>query len=105
RPGLALSGWPFRKAILDPYYARARTGCGLGRFDYEAAAWADSRRPLFPVPSELRNGIHQLGDAQVFTRARLGEVCRARNTILYTAATAVELVTDPAGESVAHLRV
>ena len=36
-------GWPFGKAELDPWYARAQQVCQLGDFDYRPSRW-DSRQ-------------------------------------------------------------
>lgn len=32
-------GWPFTKAELDPWYARAQQVCRLGPYDYRPARW------------------------------------------------------------------
>src|SRR5688572_9352287 len=34
-----LSGWPFDRAHLEPYYARAHTYCGLERDAYGGEVW------------------------------------------------------------------
>ena len=33
------SGWPFRRAELEPYYKRAHKLCQLGPFNYDIDAW------------------------------------------------------------------
>ncbi len=36
-------GWPFTKAQLDPWYARAQEVCQLGPYDYRPSRWGVSR--------------------------------------------------------------
>jgi len=45
RPWWPLSGWPFDRAQLDPYYERAQALCGLGRFAYRGEDWESPDRP------------------------------------------------------------
>ena len=47
REWLPLSGWPFDKASLAPYYERAQALCGLGPYVYRGVDWASpDRLPL-----------------------------------------------------------
>ena len=47
------SGWPFRRAELEPYYERAHEICQLGPFNYDIDAWNSDDKDCF-VP--LNNG-------------------------------------------------
>ncbi len=62
-----LTGWPFRRGVLDPYYRKAHLTCGLGAFDYRAATWTDHDHPLLDLNgSTLTTGVYQYGQASVF---------------------------------------
>ena len=46
-------GWPFSKAQLDPWYARAQEACQLGPYDYRPSRWGvppDKVPPPFAGP-------------------------------------------------------
>jgi choline dehydrogenase-like flavoprotein len=93
-----LSGWPFDRAQLEPYYARARALCGLAA----AAAGspgADEPGPprLDLAPGPLTTDVYQFGPSRRFTEDHLGDVRRARNALLCLNATAVAL--EPAGDA------
>jgi len=47
--GFPLSGWPFGRGHLLPYYERAQAICQLGPFAYDAEAWHDPARPALPL--------------------------------------------------------
>lgn len=56
RPGRPHSGWPFDRAHLEPYYARAHAGAGIAGHDYDPAAWSDRETsPLLPLDG---SGVH-----------------------------------------------
>lgn len=65
KPHMPLSGWPFGRATLEPYYAAAHRWCEIGRgaygpgtYDVDAAVAAGGRRLLPLSPSPLfRNGL------------------------------------------------
>src|SRR4051812_28966193 len=44
------SGWPFRRAHLDPYYARACRVLELGPYEFDAAWWQRRDPALVPFP-------------------------------------------------------
>lgn len=105
REWLPLSGWPFDKASLDPYYERAQSLCGLGPYIYRGVDWASPDRPLLALPSgPLTTDVYQFGPARLFTEVYLQELRRARNVLLCLHATAVDLETDAAGRSVTQVR-
>ena len=101
RPGLPWSGWPFARESLDPYYARAHERCGLGPFDYRAAAWSRGT-PLLPLEgSGLETAVYLFGSAAPFTD-RAGEL--GTRTRLVHGATVTRLELDAAGERVVAAR-
>jgi choline dehydrogenase-like flavoprotein len=97
-PDDPLSGWPFAREALDPWYRRAQTICGLGAFRYQGEEWADAQRPF---PEALRpsftSGVYQLGPASVFTESYGRRVAGASNVAVYTGATATRLGCEGTG--------
>jgi choline dehydrogenase-like flavoprotein len=105
RPWWPLSGWPFDRAHLDPYYARAQTVCGLGRGAYQGEDWERTDRPRLPLsPGRLTTGVYQFGPAGCFTETHLDEIRRARNVLLCLHATALALEREPGARSITHVR-
>jgi choline dehydrogenase-like flavoprotein len=49
-------GWPFSKAHLDPWYARAQVVCRLGRYDYQPSNWGI---PATKIPAPFGGPIFQ----------------------------------------------
>lgn len=106
RDWLPLSGWPFDKASLDPYYERAQSLCGLGPYLYRGVDWASPERPPLPLSfGSLTTDVYQFGAARLFTDVYLQELRQARNVLLCLHATAVDLETDASGCVVTHVRV
>jgi choline dehydrogenase-like flavoprotein len=106
RPWWPLSGWPFDRAELDPYYERAQTLCGLGRFTYRGEDWESAERPrLGPELGALTTGVYHFGADRVFTELHLDEVRRARHVLLCLNATAVDLERDAGARRVTHVQV
>lgn len=105
RDWLPLSGWPFTRAALDPYYERAHALCRLGPYTYRASDWAGSDQPALSLdPERMTTGVYQLGAARTFTKVCLDDVRQSNNVLLCLNTTVVEIVTDPTGASVTHLR-
>jgi len=105
REWLPLSGWPFEKDALDPFYKRAHAFCRLGPYSYEAPEWAGTDQPVLPIgPERLKTSVYQLGAASAFTQLSLDDVRQSSNVLMCLNTTVVEIVTDASGESVTHLR-
>ena len=99
-----LSGWPFDKASLEPYYARARSLCGLGPYSDGGRDRTSPDRPVLALaPGLLTPDVYQFGPARLFTHAYVQELQKARNVLLCLHATAVRIATDDAGRSVTHV--
>ena len=95
RPGVPWSGWPFDRAHLEPWYARAQTACQLGPFDYQAATWAGpAGRPAL-AGGEVETTVFQHG-ATTFEGC-LEELAAAANLTVILNAQVTELATgeDP----------
>ena len=73
RSYIPYSGWPFSRADLNPFYARAQSVCQLGPFDYGETSWTKDGN----LPLRLRRSV--IDAAQVFqssTRLLFGEIYR-----------------------------
>jgi choline dehydrogenase-like flavoprotein len=106
RDWLPYSGWPFTKAHLDPFYARAHQVCQIGAYDYNVEAWEDRRAVRLPFQSDrVMTSISQYGGRSPFTTQYPHELKQTPNitTILY--ATAIELVTDQTNQIVTRVRI
>ena len=103
REGLPRSGWPFRRADLDPYYARAHEVCGLGPYDYAPGHWAEATgQPLLPFDaSRVPTRIQQIQAAR-FGFAYREELEKAPNVEIVVHADVLELLHD--GRRVQGLR-
>lgn len=106
RPGIPHSGWPFGRQHLDPFYRRAHEVCEIGPFDYNVDNWVSEAQPRLPLPEDkfvtgamLRSPPTRFG--QVYRDA----IDKSSTVKAYLNANVVEIATDPAGSSIAHLRV
>jgi choline dehydrogenase-like flavoprotein len=102
------SGWPFTRAHLDPYYARAQTVLELGPYEYEAAQW--QRRDPTLVPFELDPKVVWTKMWQFSPPTRFGTRYRdaivgAANVHLYTNATVREIEANEGVSAIDGLRV
>jgi choline dehydrogenase-like flavoprotein len=106
RPEIPLSGWPFGRRHLLPYYERAQAICQLGPFAYDATAWRDPARPALPLRGDRAlTTIFQLSPPTRFGAAYREDLARAARVVVYLRASATELETTPGGERVTHVRV
>jgi choline dehydrogenase-like flavoprotein len=97
-------GWPLSHEQLRRFYARAQEIAGLGRFDYEAAAfWSHDVAPV-DLGRELVSRVYQIASRDALLLPLLGRVGRASNVRLLTRATVVLLAAQGAAATatVAH---
>ena len=85
------SGWPFRRAELEPYYERAHRLCQLGPFNYNIDAWnSDDKNCSSPFNTgRLVTKFFQLVPTEPDDLRRFGRVYRddirsSPNTVSYT---------------------
>ena len=106
RDWLPYSGWPFGKAQLDPFYARAHQLCGIGPYSYESKDWEDSRTPRLPLPEhEVCTNLFQFGPRSVFTQEIPCALNRTANVTAYLHANVVGIETDDVGQSSTRVKV
>lgn len=107
RDWVPYSGWPFKRAHLDPLYERAQAVCRLGPFKYRSEDWADpERKPSLPLLNgRVETVIFQLGERDTFITHHRAEITRAENITTYLHATVTEIETDSAGRTATRLRM
>jgi choline dehydrogenase-like flavoprotein len=105
REGVPYSGWPFSRAYLDPYYARAQQLLGAGPYKYELAHWERPDAPALALGRSLQTAIFMFGNGDVLTNDYRDELARSPNTTVYCSSNAVELETDDTGEWVRRVHV
>jgi choline dehydrogenase-like flavoprotein len=101
RPWVPHSGWPFTRAALDPYYARAHRAAGLGAYAYDTP---DRPQPL-PLDGEVRTSVEWFSTGRPFTREALGEFRRSTNLTVLVHASAGSLYESPDGGRIERLRI
>jgi choline dehydrogenase-like flavoprotein len=95
------SGWPFDRASLDPYYARANAFCGLGPCEFDQRPWNVGGHPLLAFPPDsLVNCSYQYGPSDQFTAVRPAEVVAAESVLLVEGATVTDLTLSAGGDRV-----
>ena len=96
-PKLA-SGWPIRKADLDPFYRRAQDACAIGPYLYDGADWADSHRVPLPLPERaLVTRVYQFGGRLPFTSTYPTLFGASPNIRVHHHATVCRLKPGPGG--------
>jgi choline dehydrogenase-like flavoprotein len=101
------SGWPLRRADLDPYYDRVFDLVGLHRpFAYEGDVW----RPFGVTPPAFDPGLLQYCAFQFGKNVLLGEVYRSRleqaaNVSVFLHATALGIRCNAQGSAVEGIDV
>jgi choline dehydrogenase-like flavoprotein len=106
RPWVPHSGWPFGRAELDPYYARAHRLLGIGPFDYSLAEGARAGAPALPLdPERARTSVEWFGTSEPFLGGCLGELRRSANVTLLSHASAGALEERPSGERIERLSI
>ena len=106
RPDREHSGWPFELSDLRNDYERAQRLCGLGPFDYDAAAWtAAGCEPWRKLGPTLVSRVYQFGARDALISPLRAAIEGAANVRLCTHATAVALGRDASGRRIARISV
>jgi choline dehydrogenase-like flavoprotein len=92
------SGWPIRKADLDPFYANAHEVIGLGPYNYDPAYWQKkdpTLRSLLPDNPVVRNKVWQFSSPPVhFGEKFRPAVEQSPNIWLYTYANVTDITAN-----------
>lgn len=106
RDAVPESGWPFDRAHLDPYYERSQSICGLGSYNYAAAAWASDGAPVFPVDEAvLDTTVWQFGRQDRFLNEYPAALRVADDVIVLLHSNVTEIEVDDSGASARGVRV
>jgi len=106
RPWVPLSGWPFGKAELDPYYREAQKICQLGAYDYTPEPWLNPGQEVLPFdPAKVVSRVWQFSPPTQFGEVYRGELESADNILLLLHASVVDIAANEAGAEVQGLQV
>jgi choline dehydrogenase-like flavoprotein len=100
------SGWPFTRAELDPYYARAQAVCEIGPPSYELEDWEEADATRLPLdPRWVETQIFQISPPTRFAQVYRQAIFSAPNitTLLY--ANVLEIETTDTTRVVTGVRV
>ncbi len=95
RPWIPHSGWPFGRALLDPYYERAYDFMRIGKSDFDFAALTKAEK-LDPLPfdeSRLRTRFGRVNRIR-FGKEFVGDLADAPNITVYLNANVASINRD-----------
>jgi len=104
------SGWPIKRADLDPYYARAHKLLGLGAYNYEVADFLKSRSgvaELLPPNDSVFSKLWRFVPPSLLNfgqRFKLA-VLKSKNISLYTYANATNILVNETADQVTGVSV
>ena len=107
RDWIPYSGWPFKKADLDPFYERAQSICRIGPYSYDVKDWeTPGETPRLPIAAgRVKTAIFQFGSRDTFTGLYRDEITRADNITTLIHANVLEAETNATGQNVSRLRI
>jgi choline dehydrogenase-like flavoprotein len=91
------SGWPIRKADLDPFYARAQKILDLGPYEYDVAYWQKqdpALRSLLPDNPAIWNKVWQFSPPTRLGQKYGSDVRQSKNIHLYTYSHLVDITAN-----------
>ncbi len=100
------SGWPFRKAHLDPFYERAQSVCKVGPYRYDLEDWEEpGSRPGLPfVNGRVKTTIFQFARRSAFIEDHREQIKRSDNIITLLHASVTRLETDESAGTLSRVR-
>jgi choline dehydrogenase-like flavoprotein len=106
RDWIADSGWPLRRADLEPFYVRAHELAQIGRFDYEPDGWeVDGKRRLPFDPERIVTGMLQSSPPTRFGTVYREAIEQSANVRALLFANVVEIVAAPDRAQIESVRV
>jgi choline dehydrogenase-like flavoprotein len=107
RPYVPYSGWPIRKADLDPYYSRAHAYCDLGAYEYDALT-ALPHSPIEMIPGfrsgDVRtNRLWRFSLPTNFAKTFGGTLRKSKDVTVYLHANCLRIRAHRNGTAVDHL--
>ncbi|MGE5927460.1 MAG: FAD-dependent monooxygenase, partial [Gemmatimonadota bacterium] len=105
REWVPMSGWPFGRRELDPFYARAHEFSRFGPFEYEPRHWeTDSARALRFPDGAFETRMWLFGAQRTILGERRAALERSPRARIVTHAGVVELDADPGGSGIRSVR-
>jgi choline dehydrogenase-like flavoprotein len=108
RSWVPYSGWPIRKADLDPFYARAHPILDLGPCEYDISYWQKKDAELKTVLPEnpaVWNKIWQFSTPTRFGKKYEADIRKSNNIHAYTYANVTDIRTNENVSSVESLTI
>jgi choline dehydrogenase-like flavoprotein len=106
REEVAYSGWPFDRAHLDPYYARAAAICEIAPFLEQSGDWERPPPALrLPLGEDATTRIVRYGFGSIFTRGYRDWARAEANVTVVFNARALEVETDESGSTASSVHV
>jgi choline dehydrogenase-like flavoprotein len=100
RDDVSLSGWPFGREALDPFYAQAHAICGAGEFDYDPQS-AEAPPDAVPLAGDgIGSGLFRFGLASAFTKTQSERFARSDTVRVLTAAAVTRIRTSDNGQEI-----
>lgn len=109
RNGIRFSGWPIRKANLDPYYSPAAQACHVPSQQWDLDEWVrrDRFSPLALNSERIVTRVTQIvpKSSRSFGQNHREQLRRARNVTVLLHANVTNIETDDAGTAATSMRV
>src|ERR1700761_3442968 len=108
RDWLPHSGWPIKRADLDPYYARAQPILDLGPYEYDVAYWQKqdpTLQSLLPDNPSVWNKVWQFSPPTRLAKKYGPQIIASKNIHLYTYANLVDIMANESVRSIRSLTV
>ena len=101
------SGWPFGKAVIDPFYERAQRVCRIGAYSYDVKDWeTPDATPRLPFAgNRVQTTIFQFMRRTVYIEAYRRLIDEAANITTLIHGSVTELQTDESAGTVTRLCV
>jgi len=98
RPHIPLSGWPFDRAELQPFYERAQTLLEAGMFDYSASTALRGGTLIegFRDPDLLAESLERFSPPTNFWKRYRGELAKSAPVVVIKHATCLRLIGNQA---------
>ena len=94
RDWIPLSGWPFSRRDLAPFYARANQICGIGPFGWTTDDWGRESAASRPWQTEVfESVVSQFGKASIFKTDYPAELSKTVNVSIFLRSALLNLNT------------
>ena len=99
------SGWPFSRREIQHFYERAQEVCGIGKFDYRAAAWESGTDISHPWQTEkIESVVSQFGSSEIFVKDYRRELFRDEWVTVILRAVCFQLEMDPLSRAITSVQ-